>query len=143
MKLDDVDMTSESYTGYFIDEGMDEVTLHFKETDVIISSEDFNRLKEEIIGNEEGLSRVEVKVVDKTPKRETLLKELMKTTDKITDLTNRYDSTYYALMSDRECPSFKDDLEVKNKLRPMWKERNNLMNYREKLEAQLKYGELQ
>lgn len=46
-------------------------------------------------------------------------------------------------MEDRECPSFKDDLEVRNKLRPMWSKRNNLMNYREKLEAQLKYGELQ
>ena len=141
--MPDINLTDEEYYSYYIHEDDDVVDISFQDTEIMISSEDFNRLKEEIIGNEEGLSRVEVKVVDKTPKRETLLKELMKTTDKITDLTNRYDSTYYALMSDRECPSFKDDLEVKNKLRPMWKERNNLMNYREKLEAQLKYGELQ
>lgn len=143
MRLCDIDLTEEEYYSYYIHEDDDNVDISFQDTEIMISSEAFNILKEEIIGNEEGLSRVEFKVADKTPKRETLLKELIKTIDEITVLTNRYDSTYFTLMEDKEYPSFKDDLEVRNKLRSMWKERNYLMNYKEKLEAQLKYGELQ
>ena len=143
MRLYDIDLTEEKYYSYYIHEDDDNVDITFQDTEIIISSEAFNRLKEEIIGNEKGLSRVEFKVADKTPKKETLLKELIKTIDEITVLTNRYDSTYFTLMEDKEYPSFKDDLEVRNKLRSMWKERNYLMNYKEKLEAQLKYGELQ
>lgn len=202
MKVPEINLAEEKYIKYSIDETKEEVIIHFKESDVIMSLMDFNKLiekrmenigviDEEIVhGNiidltENSYSKyeawdkydsiylhfgewkieidkrdlfrlvkdVEEKTVDPTDppfiwadelsKREALLKELLKTIDEITDLTNRYDSTYFALLSDRECPSFKDDLEVKTKLLHMWKERNNKMAYREKLKAKLEYGELQ
>lgn len=57
MKLDYVDVASEEYTGYCIDGGMDEITIHFKETDVIMSLIDFNKLIEEIFENEKELDK--------------------------------------------------------------------------------------
>lgn len=147
MRLYDIDLTEEEYYSYYIHEDDDNVDINFQDTEITISSEAFDKLKEDILEQERLIKREDSATIEMdgkfSSKRETLLKELIKTTDEINDLTNRYDSTYFTLMEDRACPSFKDDLEVRNKLRPMWEKRNNLMNYREKLEAQLKYGEFQ
>lgn len=142
MDIHYIDLTDEFFENYTSCEGI--VTLYFGNIGIQMDFLQFKRLKDIILLNEqlsEECRQYEFK--EQKPSKETLLKELMKTTDEITDLINRYDSTYFALMLDKEYPSFEDDLEVKNKLRPMREKKNNLINYREKLEAQLKYGELQ
>lgn len=193
MNLDYVDMTSESYTGYFIDEGMDEVIIHFKETDVIMSLIDFNKLiekrmenigviDEEIIhGNIIDLTEnsylkyelwdkydsmyllfgewkieidkrdlfrlvkdVEKKQQENTackieskPTRETLLNELMKTIDKEYCLIKKYNKKFAKLSA------ITNNEEIKRSLLPLSDEINDVKEYKEKLEAQLRYGELQ
>lgn len=146
MRLDEIDLTGEEYYSYYIHEDDDNVDINFQDTEITISSEAFDKLKEDILEQERLIKREDSATIEMdgkfSSKREILLKELTKTIDEINDLTNRYDSTYFALMEDRECPSFKDELEVKNKLRPMWEKRNKLIDYKEKVKAQLKYGEL-
>lgn len=142
MRLDEIDLTKEKYIDSIIWK-YDIVSIKFTDTEIIMDYKDFDKLKEDII-KQNGLGEFNVaNDAKELSKKETLLKELTKTTDRITDLTNRYDSKYYELMKNMKYHTFKEDLEVKNKLLPIWRERNNLMNYREKLEAQLKYGELQ
>lgn len=144
MRLGEIDLTGEEYKNYSY-YGFDDIFLiKFSDTEITIDSREFDKLKEDIIKTERLVKVFNVASDDKEPpKREILLKELTKTIDRITDLTNRYDSKYYELMKNMKYHTFKEDLEVKNKLLPIWRERNKLMNYKEKLEAQLKYGGLQ
>ena len=142
MDIHYIDLTDEFFENYTSCEGI--VTLYFGNIGIQMDFLQFKRLKDIILLNEqlsEECRQYEFK--EQKPSKETLLKELMKTIDEINDLTNRYDSTYFALLSDRECPSFKDDLEVRTKLSHMWKERNNKMAHMEKLKAKLEYGRLQ
>lgn len=145
MRLDEIDLTGEEYKNYSYYGFDDTALIEFDSTEIIMNSRDFDKLKEDII-KQNGLAKVEFNVAndaEEPPKRETLLKELRKTIDKIVDLTTRYDSTYFALMEERVSPRFIDVLEVKDELRPMLEKRNKLMRYKEELEAQLKYGEFQ
>ena len=142
MRLYDIDLTDEEYYSYYIHEDDDVVDISFQDTEIMISSEAFNRLKEEIIGNEEGLSRVEVKVVDKTPKRETLVK-LMKTIDEVGNLVSRYEEKYLELMTQQDILSSDTEIAVRKEIYPLYKEKQEKVAYMKKLEAQLKYEELQ
>ena len=142
MRLYDIDLTEEEYYSYYIHEDDDNVDITFQDTEIMISSEAFNRLKEEIIGNEEGLARVEFKVADKTPKRETLLK-LMKTIDEVENLVSRYDEKYLELMTQQDILSPDTEIAVRKEIYPLYKEKQEKVAYMKKLEAQLKYGELQ
>ena len=142
MRLYDIDLTEEEYYSYYIHEDDDNVDISFQDTEIMISSEAFNRLKEEIIGNEEGLSRVEVKVVDKTPKRETLLK-LMKTIDEVENLVSRYEEKYLELMTQQDILSSDTEIAVRKEIYPLYEEKQEKVAYMKKLEAQLKYGEFQ
>ena len=142
MDIHYIDLTDEVFENYTSCEGI--VTLYFGNIGIQMDFLQFKRLKDIILLNEqlsEECRQYEFK--EQKPSKETLLKELRKTIDKIVDLTTRYDSTYFALMEERVSPRFIDVLEVKDQLRPMWEERNKLMGYKEKLEAQLKYGGLQ
>ena len=142
MRLYDIDLTEEEYYSYYIHEDDDNVDISFQDTEIMISSEAFNRLKEEIIGNEEGLSRVEFKVADKTPKRETLLK-LMKTIDEVENLVSRYEEKYLELMTQQDILSSDTEIAVRKEIYPLYKEKQEKVAYMKKLEAQLKYGEFQ
>ena len=142
MRLYDIDLTEEEYYSYYIHEDDDVVDISFQDTEIMISSEAFNRLKEEIIGNEEGLSRVEFKVADKTPKRETLVK-LMKTIDEVGNLVSRYEEKYLELMTQQDILSSDTEIAVRKEIYPLYKEKQEKVAYMKKLEAQLKYGELQ
>ena len=140
--MPDINLTDEEYYSYYIHEDDDVVDISFQDTEIMISSEAFNRLKEEIIGNEEGLSRVEVKVVDKTPKRETLVK-LMKTIDEVGNLVSRYEEKYLELMTQQDILSSDTEIAVRKEIYPLYKEKQEKVAYMKKLEAQLKYEELQ
>ena len=142
MRLYDIDLTEEEYYSYYIHEDDDVVDISFQDTEIMISSEAFNRLKEEIIGNEEGLSRVEFKVADKTPKRETLVK-LMKTIDEVGNLVSRYEEKYLELMTQQDILSSDTEIAVRKEIYPLYKEKQEKVAYMKKLEAQLKYGEFQ
>ena len=143
MILEHINLTDEIYQKEY-EVYPETVVLRFNKTVVEITHEQFEKLKEDIIEQElEGEITAIKPSSTKPPERETLLKELTKTIDKITDLTNRYDSNYHKLMRSKKYHTFKEDLEVKNRLLPISRARNYLMNYKEKLEAQLKYGELQ
>lgn len=140
MRLYDIDLTEEEYYSYYVHEDDDAVDISFQDTEITISSEAFDRLKEEIIGNEEGLARVEFNVAtdyDKTPKRETLIKELIKTMDKENSVRKKYNEENVKLSAQM------NQNDVKEKLLPLAHELNDIMTYKKKLEAQLKYGELQ
>ena len=150
MRLYDIDLTEEEYYSYYIHEDDDNVDITFQDTEIMISSEAFNRLKEEIIGNEEGLARVEPNVAtdeDKTPKRETLLKELIETIDKIEALDKEseelYEKEFAVLIAEKPYPSQREVFEIKQKGQHIIRKMEKLKYYKEKLEAQLKYGELQ
>ena len=137
-----VDLTNEYFKIYTKKE--DTTILYFSNTAIKLDNKSFEELKDQIMLSEELSESLKMfqRACDK-PSKGTILKELTKTIDRITDLTNRYDSTYYTLMETKKYHDFKSDLEVKKEILPIWQERNDLMNYKEKLEAQLKYGELQ
>lgn len=144
MRFKKIDLTREKYFDYTI-WGYGIVSIGFDDTEIIMNSREFDKLKEDII-KQSRLGEIEFNVTKDTeelPKKETLLKELRKTTDKIVDLKTRYDSLFFALMEERVSPRFIDRLEIQDKLRPMMEKINKLGSYREKLEAQLKYGEFQ
>lgn len=141
MDIHYIDLTDEVFENYTSCEGI--VTLYFGNIGIQMDFLQFKRLKDIILLNEqlsEECRQYEFK--EQKPSKETLLKELRKTIDKIVDLTTRYDSTYFALMEERVSPRFIDVLEVKDELRPMLEKRNKLMRYKEELEAQLEYGDL-
>lgn len=140
MRLEEIDLTGEEYYSYYVHEDDDAVDISFQDTEITISSEAFDRLKEEIIGNEEGLARVEFNVAtdyDKTPKRETLLKELIKTMDKENSVRKKYNEENVKLSAQM------NQNDVKEKLLPLAHKLNDITTYKEKLKAQLKYGEFQ
>lgn len=145
MRLKEIDLTREKYIDYIIWEH-DIVSIKFNDTEIIMNSREFDKLKEDII-KQNGLAKVEFNVandVGESTKSEVVLKEeLRKTIDRIVDLQTKYDSTYFELMEEIVSPTFIDRLKIKDKLYPMLERKSKLMGYKEKLEAQLKYGELQ
>ena len=133
MRLDEIDLTGEEYIDYIIWE-YDIVSIKFNNTEIIMNYKDFDKLKKDIIKHANDAKE--------PPKSETVLKEeLRKTIDRIVDLQTKYDSIYFALMEEIVSPTFIDRLKIKDKLYPMLERKSKLMGYKEKLEAQLKYGE--
>lgn len=142
MSLTIVDITPQVYEK--VDIGSEEVILSFDSTEILMDLPDWNKLKRDII-EQEGLARVEFNVAideNKTPKREILLKELIKTIDKIDDLTREYDEKYMESRGDAGFLTPSEEVKLKKELYPLHKEKNRQIAYKQKLEAQLEYGDL-
>lgn len=134
-----IDLTENSHSKYKIWDKYDSMYLYFGEWILEIDKRDFDRLKEDII-KKEGLAKVEFNVANdakKPTKRETLLKELIKTMDKENSVRTKYNEENVKLSAQM------NQNDVKEKLLPLAQKLNDIMTYKEKLEAQLKYGEFQ
>lgn len=149
MRLEEIDLTGEEYKNYSY-YGFDDIFLiKFSDTEITIDSREFDKLKEDIIKKEE-LAKVEFNFANdaKEPsKRETLLKELIKVIDSLKDLDKEseeiYEKEFGELVAEKPYPSQEDIFELKQKTLPLVRKMDELKYYKEKLEAQLKYGELQ
>ena len=146
MRLYDIDLTEEEYYSYYIHEDDDNVDITFQDTEIMISSEAFNRLKEDILEQERLIKREDSTTIEMdgkfSSKREILLKELIKTIDKIDDLTREYDEKYMESIGDAGFLTPSEEVKLKKELYPLHKEKNRQIAYKQKLEAQLEYGDL-
>lgn len=150
MRLYDIDLTEEEYYSYYIHEDDDVVDISFQDTEIMISSEAFDRLKEDILEQERLIKREDSATIEMdgkfSSKREILLKELIKTIDKIHDLDEKVDEKYakeYTKLLEKSAyPSQKEMFELQQTGNHLIKEREKLKVYKERLEAQLEYGDL-
>ena len=148
--MPDINLTDEEYYSYYIHEDDDVVDISFQDTEIMISSEAFDRLKEDILEQERLIKREDSATIEMdgkfSSKREILLKELIKTIDKIHDLDEKVDEKYakgYTKLLEKSAhPSQKEMFELQQTGNHLIKEREKLKVYKEKLEAQLEYGDL-
>ena len=141
-----INLTLNEYVGLWVSKEQDTATIIFKDTDITFSSEAFDRLKEDILEQERLIKREDSATIEMdgkfSSKREILLKELIKTIDKIDDLTREYDEKYMESRGDAGFLTPSEEVKLKKKLYPLHKEKNRQIAYKQKLEAQLKYGDL-
>lgn len=135
MDIHYIDLTDEVFENYTSCEGI--VTLYFGNIGIQMDFLQFKRLKDIILLNEqlsEECRQYEFK--EQKPSKETLLKELIKTMDKENSVRKKYNEENVKLSAQM------NQNDVKEKLLPLAHELNDIMSYKEKLEAQLKYGGL-
>lgn len=141
-----INLTLNEYIGLWVSKEQDTATIIFKDTDITFSSEAFNRLKEDILEQERLIKREDSATIEMdgkfSSKREILLKELIKTIDKIDDLTREYDEKYMESRGDAGFLTPSEEVKLKKELYPLHKEKNRQIAYKQKLEAQLEYGDL-
>lgn len=137
-----VDLTNEYFKIYTRNE--DTTMLQFNNTAIKLDNKSFEELKDQIMLSEElsGSLKMFQRECDK-PSKETLLKELMKTIDKVENLVSRYDEKYLELMAQQDILSPDTEIAVRKEIYPLYKEKQEQVAYMEKLKAKLKYGELQ
>lgn len=145
MNIKNIDLTDEVFNNYESSE--DVTTLHFAKITIKLDGQQFKKLKDTILLNEELDEAYRCfKIKTDKPLRETILKELMKTIDKIEALDKESDELYEkefgALVVEKPYPSQKEIFELKLKGHHLIRKMGSLKYYKEKLEAQLKYGEL-
>ena len=145
-----INLTLNEYVGLWVNKEQDTATIIFKDTDITFSSEVFNKLKEDILEQERLIKREDSATIEMdgkfSSKREILLKELIKTIDKIHDLDEKVDEKYakeYTKLLEKSAyPSQKEMFELQQTGNHLIKEREKLKVYKERLEAQLEYGDL-
>ena len=150
MRIDEnystLDLTNEYFKIYARKE--DTTILQFNNTAIKLDNKSFEELKDQIMLSEElsGSLKMFQRACDK-PSKGTILKELMKTIDKIEALDKEseelYEKEFGALVVEKPYPSQREIFELKLKGQPLIRKMESLKYYKEKLEAQLKYGELQ
>ena len=146
-----INLTFNEYVGLWVSKEKDTATIIFNDTDITFRSEAFDKLKEDILRQERLIKREDSATIEMdgkfSSKREILLKELIKTIDKIHDLDEKvdekYEKEYTKLLEKSAYPSQKEMFELQQTGNHLIKEREKLKVYKEKLETQLKYGELQ
>ena len=136
-----VDLTNEYFKIYTRDE--DIIMLQFNNTAIKLDNKSFEELKDQIMLSEElsGSLKMFQRACDK-PSKGTILKELLKTIDKIEDLTREYDEKYMESRGDAGFLTPSEEVKLKKELYPLHKEKNRQIAYKQKLEAQLEYGDL-
>lgn len=140
-----VDLTNEYFKIYTIKE--DITILQFNNTAIKLDNKSFEELKDKIMLSEELSESLKMfqRACDK-PSKGTILKELLKTIDKIQDLDEKVDEKYakeYTKLLEKSAyPSQKEMFELQQTGNHLIKEREKLKVYKERLEAQLEYGDL-